>query len=63
MQGAWRQVKGFQRWDQSSFDPAYPTKSLDHFVPMVKQVFARKAHNPAVIQKGVVKGLPVLPSA
>jgi predicted HD phosphohydrolase len=49
-----------ERWDQSSFDPAYPTKPLDHFIPMVNTVFARKAHAPEVIQKGVVKGLPPL---
>jgi predicted HD phosphohydrolase len=47
-----------ERWDQSSFDPAYDTKPLDFFVPMVKEVFARKAYAPDVIQKGVVKGLP-----
>ena len=49
-----------ERWDQSSFDPAYPTKPLEFFVPMVREVFARRAHDPAVIQAGVVKGLPPL---
>jgi len=47
-----------ERWDQSSFDPAYPTRPLEFFIPMVREVFARKAHDPAVQQKGVVKGLP-----
>jgi predicted HD phosphohydrolase len=28
-------------WDQSSFDPDYPTESLDHFEPLVRAVFAR----------------------
>lgn len=49
-----------ERWDQSSFDPAYGTRPLDFFVPMVREVFARKAHAPEVIQKGVVKGLPAI---
>lgn len=28
-------------WDQTSFDPDYPTKPLEHFEPMVREVFAR----------------------
>ena len=27
-------------WDQTSFDPDYPTHSLEHFEPMVREVFA-----------------------
>jgi predicted HD phosphohydrolase len=27
-------------WDQTSFDPAYPTKPLAHFEPMVRKVFS-----------------------
>jgi predicted HD phosphohydrolase len=27
-------------WDQTSFDPDYPTKPLSHFEPMVREVFA-----------------------
>jgi predicted HD phosphohydrolase len=50
-----------ERWDQSSFAPNYPTLPLETFVPMVKEVFARKAHDPAVIQKAAVRGLPALP--
>ena len=52
-----------ERWDQSSFDPNYKSEPLDFFVPMVKQVFARKAYAPEVIQKGVVTGLPKLAAA
>ena len=52
-----------ERWDQSSFDPAYPTKPLDYFVPMIREVFARKAHDPEVQQKGVARGLPRIASA
>jgi predicted HD phosphohydrolase len=46
-----------ERWDQSSFDPDYPSEKLDFFAPMVKEVFARKAYDPAIIQPSVVKGI------
>ncbi len=49
-----------ERWDQASFDPAYPSKPLAHFEPMVRQVFARKAYDPDVIREGEVTGLPPL---
>lgn len=39
-------------WDQSSFDPAYPCLPLGHFAPMVEEVFARTAYDPAVIRAG-----------
>jgi predicted HD phosphohydrolase len=42
-----------EKWDQSSFDPGYPTRPLEFFAPMVKQVFDRKAYDPAVIKKGM----------
>ena len=29
------------RWDQCSFDPAYPSRPLEHFAPMVERLFAR----------------------
>ncbi|KJS21116.1 MAG: peptidase [Hoeflea sp. BRH_c9] len=41
-----------ERWDQVSFDPDYPHESIDFFRPMVEQVFARKAYDPAVIRAG-----------
>ena len=28
-------------WDQLSFDPDYPTEPLEHFEPMVREVFSR----------------------
>jgi predicted HD phosphohydrolase len=28
-------------WDQAAFDPAGPTETLDHFEPLVREVFAR----------------------
>lgn len=49
-----------ERWDQSSFDPDYPTQPLAHFIPRIKEVFARKAHASEVIRKGAVMGLPKL---
>jgi predicted HD phosphohydrolase len=42
-----------EKWDQSSFDPDYPTKPLEFFAPLVKEVFARKSYGPAVIRTGV----------
>jgi len=46
-----------ERWDQSSFDPDYDTRPLAHFAPLVRQVFARKAYDPAVIREGYVSPL------
>jgi predicted HD phosphohydrolase len=37
-----------ERWDQASFDPDYPTNPLEHFEPMVRDVFSRVAFDPAV---------------
>lgn len=51
-----------ERWDQSSFDPDYPIDALDSFEADVREVFARKAYDPAVQQSGVVKGLPTVPA-
>ena len=34
-------VRFCERWDQTSFDPDYPTKPLDYFAPMVHEVFSR----------------------
>ncbi len=34
------------RWDQTSFDPDYPTKSLEEFEPYVRTIFSRTAHDP-----------------
>lgn len=32
-----------ERWDQASFDPDYQSKPLEHFEPLVREVFAAKA--------------------
>jgi predicted HD phosphohydrolase len=34
-------VRFCARWDQRSFDPAYPTEPLDTFVPLLREVFGR----------------------
>ncbi|MCY3725093.1 MAG: HD domain-containing protein [Paracoccaceae bacterium] len=47
-----------ERWDQASFDPDYPSESIEFFEPMIREVFNRKAYDPQYIQSGVVKGLP-----
>ena len=49
-----------ERWDQSSFDPDYPIDRLESFADAVREVFARKAWDEAVIRPGVVTGLPEL---
>jgi predicted HD phosphohydrolase len=46
-----------ERWDQSSFDPDYDTLPLEHFEPMLREVFGRKAHDPEVIREGHVSAL------
>ena len=30
------------RWDQPSFDPGYDTQPLEHFVPLVNQLFSKE---------------------
>ncbi len=49
-----------ERWDQASFDPDYPTKPLEHFEPMLREVFSRKAYDPDVIRDGVVTEFPTV---
>ena len=41
------------KWDQSSFDPDYPTLPLSAFEPAVRRVFLRQAHDPRVTREGV----------
>lgn len=41
-----------ERWDQASFDPGYDDLPFDFFVPMVRDVFARKPNDPAVVRPG-----------
>lgn len=41
-----------ERWDQSSFDPYYPSLDIEFFRPMVEEVFARRPYDPDVIRSG-----------
>ncbi len=41
-----------ERWDQSSFDPAYDTLPIEHFADRVRVVFARTPYDPAIIRPG-----------
>ncbi len=41
-----------ERWDQASFDPAYESLPLDHFVPLVREVFARNPYDAATLRPG-----------
>ena len=40
-----------ERYDQAAFDPAYPSKPLAHFEPMLREVFGRKPFDPAVLKE------------
>lgn len=44
----WRFCEYF---DQSAFDPDYPTRPLSHFEPMLREVFSRKPFDPAVLKE------------
>ena len=46
-----------ERWDQSSFDPDYPTEPLSRFEPVLREVFGRQAYDPAVLREGFVSSL------
>ena len=37
-------------WDQTAFDPDYPTKPLSYFDPYLRQIFSRPAFDPEIIQ-------------
>lgn len=41
------------KWDQSSFDPDFPTLPMSAFEPAVRRVFLRPAHDPRFICEGV----------
>ena len=38
-------------WDQTSFDPDYPTEPLEAFAPLVREVFTRPAFDPTIVQE------------
>lgn len=49
-------VRFCERWDQAAFDPDYPTRSLEHFAPLVRRILSRQAFDSAVI--GAQAALP-----
>jgi len=48
-----------ERWDQSSFDPAFDTLPVSHFTDRVREVFARAPYDPSVIRTGAREPLTV----
>jgi predicted HD phosphohydrolase len=40
-----------ERWDQASFDPDYPTPPLEHFEPLVREIFTRRPFDPAIVRE------------
>jgi len=40
-----------ERYDQAAFDPAYPSRPLSHFEPMLRAVLSRSPFDPAVLQE------------
>ena len=48
-----------ERWDQSSFDPAFNTLPVSHFTDRVREVFARTPYDPSVIRTGAREPLTV----
>ena len=38
-----------EEWDQAAFDPNYPTLPLEHFEPLVREVFGRAPFLPEVV--------------
>ena len=49
-----------ERWDQSCFDPDYNYEPIEFFEPMIREVFKRKAYDPAIIKSNQVFGLPLI---
>lgn len=46
-----------ERWDQISFDPAYAYLPLDHFRPVLREVFDREPYQPQAIAAGTRRPL------
>ncbi|MBT3426290.1 MAG: HD domain-containing protein [Gammaproteobacteria bacterium] len=42
-------IRFCERLDEPSFDPEYDSASLDHFTPLVRDIFSRPAFDPAII--------------
>lgn len=46
-------VRFCERWDQAAFDPDYATRSLEHFEPLVRRIFSRRAFDPSVVGRKI----------
>ncbi len=46
-----------ERWDQASFDPSYEAMPVEHFQPLVVEVFSREPYRPEFIAAGQRKPL------
>lgn len=44
-------VRFCEVYDQAAFDPAYPTQSLAHFEPMLREVFSRPPFESSVLKE------------
>jgi predicted HD phosphohydrolase len=40
-----------ERWDQEAFDPDYPSHPLEHFEPMLREVFTRPPFDPTILRE------------
>ena len=36
-------------WDQMSFDPNYPSKTLKYFEPLINEIFSREPFDPQYV--------------
>ncbi len=45
-------VRFCERWDQAAFDPAYPSRPLAYFEPLLRDVFSRPPFDPEILQTG-----------
>ena len=45
-----------ERYDQAAFDPAYPSKPLAHFAPMLRTVFGRAPFDPTILKEPAAPG-------
>ncbi len=45
-----------ERYDQTAFDPDYPTRPLEYFEPLVHRIFRRAPFDPAVVGENPATG-------
>jgi len=42
----WRTIEFCEKYDGVAFDPAYPTRPLEHFEQKLRRMFAKPLHSP-----------------